>query len=114
VDIRPLWGLFGPYKETNVRVLSLWGPLRGTNLCVKAKSIPGTPRIINIPLLKWVTNKLLTQSQKQRIFSFFCLLLSGLQKNPKEISQWLFEIIHIIRFEMHMDWPDKSENIFWM
>ena len=52
VDIRPLWGLFGPYKETNVRVLSLWGPLRGTNLCVKAKSIPGTPRIINIPLLK--------------------------------------------------------------
>ena len=52
VDIRPLWGLFGPYKETNVRVLSLWGPLRGTNLCVKAKSIPGTPRIIYIPLLK--------------------------------------------------------------
>ena len=52
VDIRPLWGLFGPYKETNIRVLSLGGPLRGTNLCVKAKSIPGTPRIIYIPLLK--------------------------------------------------------------
>jgi hypothetical protein len=40
--------------------------------------------------------------------------MSGLQKNPKEISQWLFEIIHIIHFEMHMDWPDKSENIFWI
>ena len=52
VDIRPLWGLFGPYKETNIPVLSLGGPLRGTNLCVKAKSIPGTPRIIYIPLLK--------------------------------------------------------------
>ena len=52
VDIRPLWGLFGPYKETNVRVLSLRGPLRETNLCVKAKSVPGTPRIIYIPLLK--------------------------------------------------------------
>ena len=23
VDIRPLWGLFGPYKETNVRLLFL-------------------------------------------------------------------------------------------
>ena len=35
-----------------IRVPSLGGPLTGTNLCVKAKSIPGTPRIINIPLLK--------------------------------------------------------------
>ena len=52
VDIRPLWGLFGPYKETNVRLLSLRGPLRETNLCVNAKSVPGTPRIIYIPLLK--------------------------------------------------------------
>ena len=30
----------------------------------------------------------------------------------KKNSRWLFEIIHIIRFEMHMDRPDKSENIF--
>ena len=52
VDIRPLWGLFGAYKETNVRLLFLGGPLRGTNLCVNAKSIPGTPRIIYIPLLE--------------------------------------------------------------
>ena len=52
VDLRPLWGLFGPYKETNVRLLSLRGPLRETNLCVNAKSVPGTPRIIYIPLLK--------------------------------------------------------------
>ena len=36
--------------------------------------------------------------------------MSGLQNNTK-ISQWLFEIIHIIRIEMHMDRPDKSENI---
>jgi hypothetical protein len=27
-------------------------------------------------------------------------------------SRRLFELIHIIRFEMHMDRPDKSENIF--
>ena len=53
VDIRPLWGLFGPYKVTNIRVLSLRGPLRETNLCVKAKSIPSSPNIINIPLLQW-------------------------------------------------------------
>ena len=32
----------------------------------------------------------------------------------KKISQWLFQIIHIIRFEMNMDRPDKSENIFWI
>ena len=29
-------------------------------------------------------------------------------------SRWLFEMIHIIRFEMHMDRQDKSENIFWI
>ena len=52
VYIRPLWGLFGPYKETNIRLLFLGGPLRETNLCVKAKLIPGTPKIIYIPLLK--------------------------------------------------------------
>ena len=27
-------------------------------------------------------------------------------------SRWLFEIIHIIHFEMHMDRQDKFENIF--
>jgi hypothetical protein len=27
-------------------------------------------------------------------------------------SKWLFEIIHIIHFEMHMDRPDKFENNF--
>jgi hypothetical protein len=38
--------------------------------------------------------------------------MSGLQKNAKnKFSQVLFEIIHIIRFEMHMDRLDKSENI---
>ena len=36
-------------------------------------------------------------------------LINGLQKF---FSQWLFEIIHIILFEMHMDRLDKSENIF--
>ena len=30
----------------------------------------------------------------------------------KKKSQWLFEIIRIIHFEMHMDRPDKFENIF--
>ena len=29
----------------------------------------------------------------------------------QHFSRWLFEIIHIICFEMHMDRPDKSENI---
>ena len=40
--------------------------------------------------------------------------MSGLQKKckKKRISQWLFEIIHIICFEMHMDRPDKSEDTF--
>jgi hypothetical protein len=39
--------------------------------------------------------------------------MNGLQKkNLKKKSRWLFEIIHIIRFEMHMDRPDKSENIY--
>jgi hypothetical protein len=39
--------------------------------------------------------------------------MNGLQKkNKKKKSRWLFEIIHIIRFEMHMDRPDKSENIY--
>ena len=34
--------------------------------------------------------------------------------NPKlaDFSWWLFEIIHIICFEMHMDRPKKSANIF--
>ena len=35
------------------------------------------------------------------------------KKMQKKIfSRWLFFKIHIIRFEMHMDRPDKSENIF--
>jgi hypothetical protein len=39
--------------------------------------------------------------------------MSGLQKyEKKKKSRALFEIIHIIGFEMHMDRPDKSENIF--
>ena len=33
-------------------------------------------------------------------------------KNIKKKSQWLFEKFYIIRFEMHMDSPEKSENIF--
>jgi hypothetical protein len=33
-------------------------------------------------------------------------------KKKKKNSQWLFEIIHILRFEMLMDRPDKSENTF--
>ena len=37
-------------------------------------------------------------------------LMSRLQKNKN--SRCLFEIIHIIRFEMHMARPDKSENSF--
>ena len=34
--------------------------------------------------------------------------------NPKsaDFSWWLFEIVHIVCFEMHMDRPDKSANIF--
>ena len=32
-------------------------------------------------------------------------------KKMQKKSRWLFEIIHIIRFEMHMDRRDKSENI---
>jgi hypothetical protein len=38
--------------------------------------------------------------------------MRGLQKDAKKkISRWLFEIIHIIRFETHMERPDKYENI---
>ena len=29
-----------------------------------------------------------------------------------DFSWWLFEIVHIVCFEMHMDRPDKSANIF--
>jgi hypothetical protein len=37
--------------------------------------------------------------------------MRGLQKYAKTFfSQWLFEIIHIIHFEMHMDRPDKLDN----
>ena len=34
-------------------------------------------------------------------------------KNIKinKFSRWLFEIIHIIGFEMHMDRPDKSKHL---
>jgi hypothetical protein len=38
--------------------------------------------------------------------------MRGLQKYAKKISLLLFEIIHIIHFEMHRDRPDKYENIF--
>ena len=31
----------------------------------------------------------------------------------KKKIQWLFEIIHIIRFEMHIDRLDKSENTLY-
>ena len=34
---------------------------------------------------------------------FHVYLMNGLQKYKKKISRWLFEIIHIIRFEMRMD-----------
>ena len=43
---------------------------------------------------------------------FHVNLMRGLPKNAKKKSQWLFEIIQIIRFEMHMDRLNKSENIF--
>ena len=55
---------------------------------------------------------------RQKILSdirqcFSCLLDEGITKNEKEkISGWLFFLIHFIRFEMHMDRPDKSENVF--
>ena len=32
----------------------------------------------------------------------------------EKILQALFKIIHIIRFEMHVDKPEKSENILGM
>ena len=44
---------------------------------------------------------------------FHVHLMSGLQKNAKnKFSLWLFEIIQIIGFEMHMDRQDKSEKVF--
>ena len=45
---------------------------------------------------------------------FSCLLDKWIAKILKEKKRWLFEKIHIIRFEMCMDRPDKSENIFWI
>ena len=44
---------------------------------------------------------------------FHVYLMNGLQKNAKKKSGWLFdfEINHIFCFKMHMDRPDKSENI---
>ena len=42
-------------------------------------------------------------------FDYVFHMMSGLQTNSKIFfSRWLFEIIHIIRFEMHMVRPDKS------
>ena len=42
---------------------------------------------------------------------FSCLLDEWIAKISKK-RFWLFEIIYIIHFEMNMDRPDKSENIF--
>jgi hypothetical protein len=39
--------------------------------------------------------------------------MRGLQKNEKKIILAVaFFLNHFIRFEMHKDRPDKSENIF--
>jgi hypothetical protein len=37
--------------------------------------------------------------------------MSGLKKYAKKKFHGGFFLIHFIRFEMHMDRPDKSENI---
>ena len=39
---------------------------------------------------------------------FSCLLDEWIANIWKTFSRWLFEIIHIIHFGMHMDRPDKS------
>ena len=41
---------------------------------------------------------------------FHVYLMSGLQKNAKKKSRWLFEIIHIIRFEI---WDLEIWKKFW-
>ena len=57
----------------------------------------------------WNSQKSLTSVRQH----FSCWLDDGIAKIcKKKNSWWLFEIIHIIHFEMHMDRPDKSENIF--
>ena len=55
------------------------------------------------------------QKSLQHIWQRFSYLLDKwIAKISKKnfFSRWLFEIIHIIRFEMRMDRPDKSENTF--
>ena len=72
-----------------------------------------------VPLgVKKINTKIALESVCSKIKTFDNIfhvdLMRGLQKCVKKNSRWLFEIIHIIHFEMHMDWPDKSENIFWI
>ena len=43
---------------------------------------------------------------------FHVYLMRGLQKNEKWFFSVAFFLIHFIRFEIHMDRPDKSENTF--
>ena len=43
---------------------------------------------------------------------FHAYLMSGLKKYANFFFTVAFFKIHFIRFEMHMDRPDKSENIF--
>ena len=43
---------------------------------------------------------------------FHNYLMSGLKKYAIFFFMVAFFLIHFVRFEMHMDRPDKSENIF--
>ena len=69
-----------------------------------------------VPLgVKKIITKIALESVCSKIKTFDNIfhvdLMRGLQKCEKEISQWLFEIIHIIHFEMDIDRLNKPENI---